>query len=1322
MNKQKRNQVLHRGHPTGDMLTSPPELPPQIVSPVERDVKASPSTLCIPHDMESNPQIASHSTVPPSCNNGDARPEQRRSGRLQAAPKDLAGDKSKLTVRKAPPKHPKKITFASVKREGRRRGETCGDENVAVSNPLRRQAIKGQGHNMTLPSAKAQMQELESCDMAKDNDTPESPTSAAKSWAMGPLFNSFKSKMASFTEIVMSPVRLFKPTDALPSDAAGVPDGGALSFDSSGDSVLGQKAHVSRRLPIHESPTKDAAVSKLKKERVEEEWSLKSSDLTRGSLRRGKGPSQSDSDTSSVNQNKSVLLGSADPSPSNNLLVRLVSPGRPQLRHTGQRKAIPSDRAEMLNTEPSAESVEPAALPQKLKQLKSGDEQLDDRLSKLSESSVLDTPPDSFSNGDGTSEREDLEESIPVVPHTRIRSSPRKQAKGISMTPAPFAKARASARQKATGKRVVTFGKDVKEAKDVDEEEEEEKKSKRDDCQNMSTDEEVDPPETEESSPEVENARRQRIDRKRIRKPQEVDLEWGGEGPKRRLKAGKAERVPKKQGKNKEMVKKECLSEWMETSEDIVFTKTMHTLLKDSGTNPLSSSHNSSVDSDVSGADGSEAPMKFEGSSRLTRRQAMSKQSTADTVKVDPLENEYADCFTDQFAVSSLAEKSPNDGSSGGGTNENGIAASVPRKGRQRAKKTTPPLNDKSLLNNQSKLNDNSALTNKTPLNDSSLLTSKTKLNDNSLLTNKTNLKSSHDGSVFSPNLEESSASLLNSTALSQSMLKSGRKRRLMKTPSQMFGDELPDDDTPSASFFKLDNTISEMREKKSVRGDEKKRQENAEEPRRDGSADEAQKTPSKRQSPRALKRKSPSPSTERSLVDGPETAEEEDCGALADAEEPPEASASGSGSNRLLRSFSCPEIATLSHHEQPWRSPNALLPSHDRPLRSSAPYHHHHHHRTTPHQPPPHLSPSKRARRHTVCSLEIAREIAPLCLRKEVYPTRRGGLYGSPSHPLCPNPASPSTSFTALVSSFLSSPLAFLSRRSDRAKRKARADDGLSSSSSSTSSSFYSTSSSFSPSVSLSASSSLSPPSTSSSAVHHSPAGFTCIAPPTSSHFSDSVSPADSSTSQDEDSGQQSEDGDESSCLNVEMLSTGIPEEKALSDSEIKMETRHGKVSSIRIRKTLPKPLHHLTPMGLPKLIRPKKKEFSVEEIYTNKNFTKPGEGRLETIFEVPLNRRDGSHCLLGQKRVKRFVEFAELGKVRKARKPLVGLGNSNNATTQKKTGAQTSAGRPRRGAWSTSKDEQNELQLSPEDLDSLLCSKLDELDSLIADDQCSS
>lgn len=102
----------------------------------------------------------------------------------------------------------------------------------------------------------------------------------------------------------------------------------------------------------------------------------------------------------------------------------------------------------------------------------------------------------------------------------------------------------------------------------------------------------------------------------------------------------------------------------------------------------------------------------------------------------------------------------------------------------------------------------------------------------------------------------------------------------------------------------------------------------------------------------------------------------------------------------------------------------------------------------------------------------------------------------------------------------------------------------------------------------------------------------------------------------------------------------------------------------------------------------------------------------RLETIFEVPHKRRDGSHCLLGQKRVKRFVEFPELGKVRKLRKPLVTPGICSST---QKTGGQSSGGRPRRGAWSSFKDDS---QPSPEDLDSLLCSKLDQLDSLMAAD----
>ncbi|XP_043942556.1 proline-rich protein 14 isoform X2 [Protopterus annectens] len=54
------------------------------------------------------------------------------------------------------------------------------------------------------------------------------------------------------------------------------------------------------------------------------------------------------------------------------------------------------------------------------------------------------------------------------------------------------------------------------------------------------------------------------------------------------------------------------------------------------------------------------------------------------------------------------------------------------------------------------------------------------------------------------------------------------------------------------------------------------------------------------------------------------------------------------------------------------------------------------------------------------------------------------------------------------------------------------------------------------------------------------------------------------------------------------------------------------GKVSCFPIRKTPAKPQYDLTPMGLPKPIRLKKKEFTLEEIYTNKNYATPTEKRF--------------------------------------------------------------------------------------------------------------
>uniref|UniRef100_A0A8C2CWM5 Proline rich 14 n=1 Tax=Cyprinus carpio TaxID=7962 RepID=A0A8C2CWM5_CYPCA len=402
-----------------------------------------------------------------------------------------------------------------------------------------------------------------------------------------------------------------------------------------------------------------------------------------------------------------------------------------------------------------------------------------------------------------------------------------------------------------------------------------------------------------------------------------------------------------------------------------------------------------------------------------------------------------------------------------------------------------------------------------------------------------------------------------------------------------------------------------------------------------------------------------------------------------------PVLSLSGSGPNRLLRSYSCPEIPSLVFSD-------CHLPrSHTHDISTTSPSR-----KSSPSPLPIHLhSPSKRTRRHTVCSVEIEREIAPLCLRKEVYPASRGG-------PLCPSsPYSPSTSLTALASCFLSSPLAFLSKSSSQGRTHASA----------TSSGSVSAAPSFSASSSSSPSSFSHPFSSTLTSCHalNGPSSVT----PSPETPSTSVSSLCSALSQSSLEGDnrvlqmECEESIDEERSNFDLkLSAAISEEKALSDSEIKTEIKdglRGKVSSIRIRKKIPKPQNNLTPMGLPKIIRIKKKDFSLEEIYTNKNFSKPPDGRLETIFEVPLNRRDGSQAVVGQKKVKRFVEFPELGVARKPKKPLVGVMAGG--------GAQRNAVfcRTRRGVGVSSRVEDGRTL---QQLESLLGSRLEELDTWMA------
>ncbi|XP_029423159.1 protein PRR14L isoform X3 [Nannospalax galili] len=110
-------------------------------------------------------------------------------------------------------------------------------------------------------------------------------------------------------------------------------------------------------------------------------------------------------------------------------------------------------------------------------------------------------------------------------------------------------------------------------------------------------------------------------------------------------------------------------------------------------------------------------------------------------------------------------------------------------------------------------------------------------------------------------------------------------------------------------------------------------------------------------------------------------------------------------------------------------------------------------------------------------------------------------------------------------------------------------------------------------------------------------------------------------------------------------------PQSIPAEQKEAEPEKRPKKVSQIRIRKTIPKQDPNLTPMGLPRPKRLKKKEFSLEEIYTNKNYKSPPANRcLETIFEEP-KERNGTLISVSQQKRKRVLEFQDFTVPRKRR-----------------------------------------------------------------------
>ncbi|NWJ06731.1 PR14L protein, partial [Crypturellus undulatus] len=91
----------------------------------------------------------------------------------------------------------------------------------------------------------------------------------------------------------------------------------------------------------------------------------------------------------------------------------------------------------------------------------------------------------------------------------------------------------------------------------------------------------------------------------------------------------------------------------------------------------------------------------------------------------------------------------------------------------------------------------------------------------------------------------------------------------------------------------------------------------------------------------------------------------------------------------------------------------------------------------------------------------------------------------------------------------------------------------------------------------------------------------------------------------------------------------------------------------------------------------RLKKKEFSLEEIYTNKNYKSPPPTRsLETIFEEP-KVKNGVLISVSQQKRKRILEFHDftVPRKRKARSKIKAVGSFTRAKKAALQGAELDA-----------------------------------------------
>ncbi|XP_030638843.1 uncharacterized protein LOC115819471 [Chanos chanos] len=182
---------------------------------MERDARTPTSPVCTTPLCEPHPHV-----LPCSSSSSDdvgRKSCSRRTGH-QRGDRERVQGQSRLSSGHVLPEPSEINTPAGPRETGS--STTSFADHTESQNPSFESTVD-MGHKRKMPSP-VTVSNLESMSRSLHKQTlsqseikresPESPP-PVKRWVIGPFFQSFRSKMASFTDIVMSPTRLFKPSD-----------------------------------------------------------------------------------------------------------------------------------------------------------------------------------------------------------------------------------------------------------------------------------------------------------------------------------------------------------------------------------------------------------------------------------------------------------------------------------------------------------------------------------------------------------------------------------------------------------------------------------------------------------------------------------------------------------------------------------------------------------------------------------------------------------------------------------------------------------------------------------------------------------------------------------------------------------------------------------------------------------------------------------------------------------------------------------------------------------------------------------------------------